>query len=145
MSRKSVTPTFFYIVATSEPLGVGQRLAKSKPMTAELIPLAEVNRQTHAMGQAPVASALAYDVTTFCQLTAMSKATFFRCLKAGTLKARVRGGKNLILAEDAHNFLQSLPEYRPDTCATDRDECGVPAGPVGSPEEGLCTPSSCLR
>ena len=122
MSRMSGTSTFYYIVATSEPLACGKRLGKSKKLTAELIPLAEVNHETKAMDQAPPVSALAYDATTFCQLTAMSKATFFRLLKAGTLKARVRGGKNLILAEDAHKFLDSLPEFKPDTIVTDADE-----------------------
>lgn len=46
-----------------------------------------------------------------------SRTTVYEALKAGTLKARKRGGRTVILTSDLQKYLDDLPDYEPQTAA----------------------------
>ncbi len=55
---------------------------------------------------------LAYTIDEAVDAGAGGRTKIYEAIKAGELKARKRGKRTIILADDLVAFLQSLPEYR---------------------------------
>lgn len=53
---------------------------------------------------------LAYSIDRFCEETDTGKSKVYELIRTGKLRAKKFGSKTLILAEDAENFLASLPD-----------------------------------
>ncbi len=56
---------------------------------------------------------LAYTIEETVEAGAGSRTKVYEAINAGTLKARKRGKRTIILHDDLQRFLESLPEYRP--------------------------------
>jgi hypothetical protein len=52
---------------------------------------------------------IAYTIHTITEMSGLSRATIFRELKAGRLKAKKVGARTLVLAVDWQTYLSSLP------------------------------------
>ena len=60
---------------------------------------------------------LAYTIEETVEAGAGSRTKVYEAINAGTLKARKRGKRTVILHDDLQRFLESLPEYRPQATA----------------------------
>lgn len=60
---------------------------------------------------------LAYTIAEAVETGAGSRTKVYEAINAGTLKARKRGKRTIILAADLQEFLDSLPDYKPQTAA----------------------------
>jgi hypothetical protein len=56
---------------------------------------------------------LAYRIDEFVRLSGVGRTSVYEALKTGRLKAVKAGTRTLILADSAHEFVASLPPYRP--------------------------------
>ena len=57
-------------------------------------------------------SALAYSVPETCAIACAGRTALYEAIQSGALRAVKRGTRTLILAEDLHRFLQSLPPVK---------------------------------
>ncbi len=55
---------------------------------------------------------LAYTIAEAIEAGAGGRTAVYAAIKSGALKARKRGKRTIILADDLVAFLQSLPEYQ---------------------------------
>lgn len=60
---------------------------------------------------------LALTIEEAIEAGAGSRTKVYEALKAGTLKARKRGGRTVILTSDLQKYLDDLPDYEPQTAA----------------------------
>ena len=56
---------------------------------------------------------LAYTIDEAVKAGAGSRTKVYEAINAGTLKARKRGKRTIILRDDFQRYLDELPEYRP--------------------------------
>src|ERR1700726_4511144 len=56
---------------------------------------------------------LAYRIDEFVRISGLGRTSVYAALKSGRLSAIKAGSRTLILAESAHQYLRSLPAYRP--------------------------------
>ena len=62
---------------------------------------------------------LAYTIQELSEEGGGSRTKIYEAINAGALKAKKRGKRTIILADDARDYLDSLPNYEPQTATED--------------------------
>lgn len=70
-----------------------------------------------ASKQAATPNPIAYDIPGAVQVSGQSRSGIYAAIKAGTLIARKRGYRTVILADDLRRWLESLPKMNPSRAA----------------------------
>jgi hypothetical protein len=65
------------------------------------------------IGFQPRGPPLAYRIDEFVRISGLGRTSVYAALKTGRLSAIKAGSRTLILAESTHQYLRSLPAYRP--------------------------------
>jgi hypothetical protein len=71
--------------------------------------------QFTGIGYQPRGPPLAYRIDEFVRISGVGRTSVYAALKSGRLSAIKAGSRTLIIAESAHQYLRSLPAYRPLT------------------------------
>jgi excisionase family DNA binding protein len=66
-----------------------------------------------------LASPLAYSISEACALARVGRTTMYDTIRCGELRARKRGRRTLILADDLRQWLEALPQITPYQMAVD--------------------------
>lgn len=61
----------------------------------------------------------AYTIGAVCKKTSLGRTSIYAAIKNGQLVARKHGRRTIVLADDLHDFLQLLPQHRPETPNSD--------------------------
>jgi excisionase family DNA binding protein len=67
-------------------------------------------------------SQLAYSVPEACSLAQAGRTSIYEAIKTGGLRAVKRGRRTLILADDLHQWVRSLPAVEPTAVRDARDD-----------------------